>query len=387
MTQDIELSVVMPCLNEAETLKRCIIKAQQAIQRHGIQAEILIADNGSTDGSPEIARRHGAQVVEIGERGYGAALCGGIIQARGRYVIMGDADDSYDFGDIFRFIEKLRQGYDLVMGCRLPKGGGTILPGAMPLKHRLIGNPILSWVGQLFFASPMTDFHCGLRGFSKAAFLAMDLHTTGMEFASEMVIKATLLNLRMTEIPITLSPDGRSRPPHLRSWRDGWRHLRFMLMYSPRWLFFFPGVLLLTVGALLFGRLMFGPIFIGPIGLESNTLLVAGMTALIGFQMISFYLFAKVFAITEGFLPEDRKIVTFLRFFPLEVGLLVSIVFFSLGLTLMIQAVALWQHTGYGELAARVKLTKIIPAITFLLFSFQLIFSSFFLSLLKLRRK
>lgn len=377
----------MPCLNEAETLERCIKKAQLAIDRHALSAEIIIADNGSTDGSQDIARQNGARLIDIKEKGYGSALRGGILAATGKYVIMGDADDSYDFGEVFRFVEKLRLGYDLVMGCRLPKGGGTIMPGAMPLKHRILGNPVLSCIGQVFFKSPMTDFHCGLRGFSKAAYATMDLHTTGMEFASEMVIKATLLKLRMTEIPITLHRDGRSRPPHLRSWRDGWRHLRFMLMYSPRWLFFFPGMLFLVLGALVFIRLMMGPIFIGTIGLESNTLLVAGMSILIGFQMISFYLFAKVFAITEGFLPEDPKIHTFLRIFPLEVGLLIGIVCFGLGASLMFQALTLWQQTGYGELAYLVKLKKVVPAIIFLLLSCQVIFSSFFLSILKLHRK
>ncbi len=386
-SEDIELSIVMPCLNEAETLERCIRKAQVSIDKHNIDAEIIIADNGSTDGSQDIAIRNGARLINIKEKGYGSALRGGISAAKGKYVIMGDADDSYDFGDVFRFVEKLRMGYELVMGCRLPKGGGVIMPGAMPLKHRILGNPVLSCVGQVFFKSPMTDFHCGLRGFSKAAFDSMDLHTSGMEFASEMVIKATLLKLRMTEIPITLHRDGRLRPPHLRSWRDGWRHLRFMLMYSPRWLFLLPGMLFLVIGALVFLRLMMGPIFVGHIGLESNTLLVAGMSILIGFQMISFYLFAKVFAITEGFLPDDKKINIFLRVFPLEVGILVGILFFGLGSSLLVQALILWKQTGYGELAYLVKLKKVVPAIIFLLFSFQVIFSSFFLSILKLHRK
>ena len=300
---------------------------------------------------------------------------------------MGDADDSYDFGDLYRFLEKLRLGYDLVMGCRLPKGGGVIMPGAMPLKHRILGNPVLSFIGQLFFKSPMTDFHCGMRGFSKAAFDAMDLHTTGMEFASEMVIKATLLKLPMTEIPITLHRDGRSRAPHLRSWRDGWRHLRFMLLYSPRWLFFVPGLFFLTVGALVFFRLMFGPVFLGKIGLESNTLLVAGMSILIGFQMIAFYLFAKVFAITEGLLPEDPKIAKILKIFPLEAGIVAGVSLFGLGATLLVQAFLLWQHTGYGELNYLVKLEKVIPSIIFLLLAFQIVFSSFFLSILRLHRK
>lgn len=387
MKDEVELSVVMPCLNEAETLAACIKKARAAIDRHHIKAEIIVADNGSSDGSQDIAERHGARLIPIKEKGYGSALRGGIAAAQGRYVIMGDADDSYDFGDIFRFLEKLRSGFELVMGCRLPKGGGLIMPGAMPLKHRLLGNPVLSCIGQLFFKSPMTDFHCGLRGFSKAAFERMDLHTSGMEFASEMVIKATLLQLRMTEIPITLYRDGRTRPPHLRSWRDGWRHLRFMLMYSPRWLFLLPGMIFLLMGSLLFFRLMMGPVFVGKVGFESNTLLVAGMSVLIGFQMISFYLYAKVFAITEGFLPQDQRINKILRLFPLEAGILTGLLSFLAGATLLVKAFLIWRQSGYGELGYLVKLQNVIPAIIFLLFSFQVIFSSFFLSILKLHRK
>lgn len=383
----IELSVVIPCLDEAETLAQCIQKAQAAILKHGIAAEIIVADNGSTDGSQGIAEKNGARVVAVEDKGYGAALRGGISAARGIYVVMGDADDSYDFGEIFKFVELLRKGNDLVMGCRLPKGGGTIAPGAMPLKHRILGNPVLSFIGQLFFKAPVTDFHCGLRGFTKDAFLKMDLHTTGMEFASEMVIKATLLNLKMTEFPITLHNDGRSKPPHLRSWRDGWRHLRFMLMYSPRWLFFSPGLLLLSVGLLLFFRLMQGPFFLAGIGFESNSILVAGMLILIGFQMIAFYLFTKVFAITEGFLPPDPKITKFLKFFSLEFGIAAAALLFCFGAGLLGSAVLDWSSGGYGELGYLIKLKKVIPATIFLLVSFQMVFSSFFVSILKLRRK
>jgi len=387
MQNEIELSIVMPCLNEAETLEACIGKAQTAIAGHALAAEIIVADNGSTDGSQDIALRNGARVVAVREKGYGAALRGGISAARGTYVLMGDADDSYDFGDLFRFVEQLRLGFALVMGCRLPKGGGVIMPGAMPLKHRILGNPVLSFIGRLFFKSPMTDFHCGMRGFTKAAFDAMDLHTSGMEFASEMVIKATLLNMPMTEIPITLYRDGRSRPPHLRSWRDGWRHLRFMLLYSPRWLFFVPGLLLVGLGAIVFARLMLGPLFVGNVGLESNTLLVAGMSILIGLQILSFYMFAKVFAITEGLLPRDEKIDKALRYFPLEAGIVTGGIFFCLGAGLLANALLLWKDANYGELGHLVKLKFVIPSIIFILLSFQITFSSFFLSILRLHRK
>ncbi len=301
----IEVSIVMPCLNEAETLEACIKKAQHSIKQHNLEAEIIVADNGSDDGSQQIAENNGARVVNVDTKGYGAALSGGIGAARGRYIIMGDADDSYDFSNIYPFIENLRKGYDLVMGCRLPSGGGEIMPGAMPLKHRYLGNPVLSFIGRLFFKSPVTDFHCGLRAFTKEAFNKMDLHTTGMEFASEMVIKATLLNMKLVEVPITLYKDARSKPPHLRSWRDGWRHLRFMLMYSPRWLFLLPGALLFFLCTIWFLVLIRGSVTIGNVVFDTNTLLVSAMFILIGFQLVIFYFFTKTFCTTEGLLPED----------------------------------------------------------------------------------
>src|SRR5476649_357352 len=238
----------MPCLNEAETLARCIEKAKLGIERSGVRGEIIVADNGSADGSVQIAENSGARVVQISEKGYGSALTGGIQAASGKWILMGDADDSYDFSDITGFVKKFQEGFELVMGCRLPSGGGTISPGAMPWKNRWLGNPILSFIGRLFFKCPAHDFHCGLRGFTKTAFEKMDLQTTGMEFASEMVIKSTLKSLRITEVPITLHKDGRSRPPHLKPWRDGWRHLRFMLLFSPRWLFLVPGIFLSALG-------------------------------------------------------------------------------------------------------------------------------------------
>src|SRR3954470_11821138 len=291
---EIELSILMPCLNEAETLAACIRKAQSYLERSGVSGEIIIGDNGSTDGSPEIARRCGARVIAIPLRGYGAALYGATQAACGQYCIMGDSDDSYDFTNLDGFLEKLRAGYDLVMGNRFT---GEIKPGAMPWKNRYIGNPVLSAIGKTLFRSPAGDFHCGLRGYSKAAFRRMDLRTTGMEYASEMVIKATILNMRITEVPTTLSPDGRDRPPHLRPWRDGWRHLRFMLLYSPNWLFLLPGLALMLLGAVVTGRLLIGPWRIGGVELDVHTLLYASFAIFVGFQITLFGIFYKVLAI------------------------------------------------------------------------------------------
>jgi glycosyltransferase involved in cell wall biosynthesis len=307
----LELSIVMPCLNEAETLATCIGKARDYLERQQIAGEVLIADNGSSDGSQEIATNSGARVVPIPERGYGSALRGGIAAAKGQYIIMGDADDSYDFTNLSPFLEKLRQGYDLVMGNRFQ---GGIKPGAMPVLHKYLGNPVLTWLGRLFFGSPCGDFHCGLRGFSKQAIKQLNLRTTGMEFASEMVVKASLYGLKITEVPTTLSPDGRSRPPHLKTWRDGWRHLRFLLMYSPRWLFLYPGLALMFLGFVATIWFMTQP--------KVHTLLYSATALIIGFQIVSFAVFTKAFAISEGLLPEDRKLKRFLRYINLEVGLM-----------------------------------------------------------------
>src|SRR5271170_6359060 len=298
----------MPCLNEAETLARCIEKAKLGLQNSGVRGEILIADNGSTDGSQAIAEKSGARLVAVKARGYGSALIGGVRAASGEWIIMGDADDSYDFSDVTGFVKKFQAGDELVMGCRLPVGGGTILPGAMPWKNRWLGNPVLSFTGRLFFKCPAHDFHCGLRGFTKDAFEKMDLQTTGMEFASEMVIKTTLKKMKITEVPVTLSKDGRSRPPHLKPWRDGWRHLRFMLLFSPRWLFLMPGIFLSLLGVVFAAPLSFGDFQAGAIQFNVGTLAVAGMTVIIGFQLIAFAFFTKVFAIAEGLLPDDPKL-------------------------------------------------------------------------------
>ena len=387
-SSEIEFSIVMPCLNEAQTLLACITKAKKSIDQHQLKAEIIVADNGSSDGSQLIAKNNGTRVVNVKDSGYGAALCGGIAAAKGKYIIMGDADDSYNFSELTPFIEKLREGFDLVMGCRLPIGGGKIMPGAMPLKHRYLGNPVLSLIGKVFFKSSTTDFHCGLRAFTKDAFLKMDLQTTGMEFASEMVIAATLLKMRIAEVPITLYKDGRSRPPHLKSWRDGWRHLRFMLMYCPRWLFLYPGTLLFIAGAITFLTIsMRGSITIGGITFESNSLLVAGMTVLIGFQLVSFYIFTKVFAITEGFLPKDRVTANFASMFSLEFGVIIGTVLFVMGSLILCDAFFIWQQVSFGGLSQSVKFKQVIPSIILMLLGIQVVLSSFFVSILGLRRK
>jgi glycosyltransferase involved in cell wall biosynthesis len=348
----LDLSIVMPCLNEAETIEQCLSKAQQSLRELGLNGEIIVADNGSTDGSVEIATELGARVLQITEKGYGNALRGGIEAAEGKWIIMGDADDSYDFGSIAPFIDKLKEGFDLVMGCRLPKGGGRIMEGAMPWKHRWIGNPALSGIGRLFFESSVTDFHCGMRAFTKEAYQQMGLRTTGMEFASEMVIKATVLGMRIAEIPITLYKDGRARPPHLRSWRDGWRHLRFMLLYSPDWLFMVPGMLFLLIGVSFGARLQLGPWKVGPFGFDTNTLLVCSMLQLVGLQIFFFGMFARVFAISEGLLPDNPGPLSKLfKYFNLERGIILGLAIFLVGLIKLIQAVLYWKAAHFGVIS------------------------------------
>ncbi|MCU1268062.1 MAG: glycosyl transferase family 2 [Acidobacteria bacterium] len=380
----IEVSVVMPCLNEAETLATCIEKAQKSLRELNVSGEIVIADNGSTDGSQEIARALGARVVDIPLKGYGNALMGGIAAAAGQYVIMGDADDSYEFSSLGPFIAKLREGYELVMGNRFL---GGIKPGAMPPLHRYLGNPVLTFVGRLFFRSPVGDFHCGLRGFTKAAVARLDLRTTGMEFASEMVVKATLQKMRIAEVPTTLSPDGRSRPPHLRSWRDGWRHLRFLLLYSPRWLFLYPGFLLMIVGLLAALWLLPGPRVVGSVTFDVHTLLYAAMAVILGFQAIVFAMFTKVFAISEGLLPDDARLDRVMKVITLEVGLIVGLLLVVLGLAGSIYAVVFWDRGSFGALDPGKTLRIVIPAVTSLMLGCQILLSSFFLSILGLRRR
>jgi glycosyltransferase involved in cell wall biosynthesis len=388
MPEPVDLTILMPCLNEAETLARCIEKAKKGVEKSGVRCEILVADNGSTDGSQAIAEKHGARVAAIPEKGYGSALIGGTRAAYGRWILMGDADDSYDFSEADRFVKKFQEGYELVMGCRLPSGGGTILPGAMPWKNRWIGNPILSFIGRLFFKCPAHDFHCGLRGYTRESFEAMDLQTTGMEFASEMVIKATLRKLKITEVPVTLSKDGRSRPPHLKPWRDGWRHLRFMLLFSPRWLFLVPGIVLFFFGADASIALSIRDIQIGAVTLNVGTLAVSCMMTIVGFQLVAFAFFTKVFAIAEGLLPEDPKLTRLLKFFTLEKGLLLSLAVFLGGIILLVRAMWLWGQFHFGALPSMEEnLRRLIPAAALVVLGIQGIFSSFFMSALGLKTK
>jgi glycosyltransferase involved in cell wall biosynthesis len=380
----IEISVVMPCLNEAETLGTCIEKAQRALRDSGIAGEVIVADNGSCDGSVEIAEGLGARVVKVEAPGYGNALMGGIAAAAGKYVLMGDADDSYDFGHIPRFVEELRTGTELVMGNRF-RGG--ILKDAMPPLHRYFGNPALSGLGRIFFKSPIGDFHCGLRAFSKAAYDRLGLHTTGMEFASEMVVKAALLKLRVAEVPTTLSPDGRSRAPHLRTWRDGWRHLRFLLLYSPRWLFLYPGLTLMLVGTFLELWLLSGARTVGGVTFEVHTMIYGAAFVLLGFQAVAFAVFTKVFAILEGLLPPDPALDRLFRYINLEVGLLVGVLLSAAGLAGSLYAVGFWGARHFGPLDYSHTMRVVIPASLLLTLGAQTVFASFFLSVLGLRRR
>ncbi len=379
----IEVSIVMPCLNEAETLAACIQKAKQAIDTSNLAAEIIVADNGSTDGSQAIAKELGARVVEVRKKGYGRALIGGIDAAQGRFVIMGDADDSYDFGAIVPFINKLHQGYDLVLGNRFL---GGIEPGAMPWSHRRVGNPVLTLISRGFFHTPVGDTHCGLRAFTKDAYDRMQLRATGMEFASEMVIKASLKGMRITEVPVVLHPDGRSRPPHLRTWRDGWRHLRFMLLFSPRWLFLYPGLALFFVGAVLSALLIAGPLHVGGLRLDIHTLLVAGFGCLLGYQLVLFAVFTKIFAIREGFHPPHPTLERLFEHVTLEVGLLAGAIMALGGFVGLIAAVLSWQAVGFGSLDPSLTMREVIPAVVLMALGTQTVFASFFISILAIDR-
>ena len=375
----VEVSIVMPCLNEAETLAKCIKHAQSAIAKGGLAAEIIVADNGSTDGSQQIAKDLGANVVDVPRKGYGSALIGGIDAAQGRFVVMGDADDSYDFEAIGPLIDKLREGYDLVVGNRFM---GGIEPGAMPWSHRWVGNPVLTFISRAFFHAPVGDTHCGLRAFRKDAYEKMRLRATGMEFASEMVIKASLQGMRITELPVVLRPDGRSRPPHLRTWRDGWRHLRFMLLFSPRWLFLYPGIALFATGFLAGVALEFGPVKVGPFGFDISTLLLAGFGCLIGYQLVVFAVFTKVFAIREAFHPANAAYAAMFRYVRLETGLVLGVLMALLGIGGLIVAVLSWHVVGFGALDPRTTMREVIPAAVLLTLGVQTVFASFFLSIL-----
>ncbi len=380
----VELSVVMPCLNEAETLGTCIKKALETFKRHDIAGEVVIGDNGSTDGSQAIATELGARVVAIPERGYGNALRGAIEASIGTYILMGDSDDSYDFREAPKFLDELRQGHDLVMGNRF-RGG--IHPGAMPPLHQYFGNPALTFIGRTLFSAPFGDFYCGLRAFRKDAIERMDLRATGMEYAYEMIVKATMLGMKMTEVPTPLWPDGRSRPPHLRSWRDGWRTLRFMLLYSPRWLFLYPGMLLIGLGTVFGGLILPGPLTVGSVKFDAHTLLFAAAAVMVGYQAVVFSVFSKTFAITAGLMPPDPRLERLFKMITLETGLLVSAILLTLGFVGTLVAVSIWGGTGFGSLDYAKVMRLTIPSVLAIVLGFQTLMNSFFLSLLGLGRK
>jgi glycosyltransferase involved in cell wall biosynthesis len=379
-----EVSVVMPCLNESLTLGICIQKAFAALKSHSVSGEVIVADNGSTDGSQAIAIELGARVVPVQTRGYGSALRAGIAAARGRLVVMGDSDDSYDFTQLGDFVDKLNDGFDLVMGNRFQ---GGIRPGAMPFLHRYLGNPGLSWLGRLFFKCPVGDFQCGLRGFRKEAIDRLQLRTLGMEFSTEMVVKATLFNLRIAEIPTTLSPDGRDRPPHLRTWRDGWRYLRFLLLYSPRWLFLYPGAALFLLGIAMCAWLLPQPRTVGGVTFDYNTLLFGSMAILIGFQSLNFAAFSKAFAISEGLLPEDPRMNRLYKYVTLEVGLIAGVLLVLGGAGLWAFGLSYWRSHHFGPLDPDAALRIVIPGFVSLILGIQVVLSSFFLSVLGMARR
>jgi len=380
----VEVSVVMPCLDEHETVGVCVQKAVGALTRSGLTGEVIVADNGSTDGSVEIAESLGARVVGVQERGYGHALRGGIQAARGQYVIMGDADDSYDFRDVPRFVGELRKGYDLVQGCRLPSGGGTVLPGAMPWLHRWLGNPVLSWLARLMFRTPIRDIYCGMRGFTRASFDALDLQSTGMEFATEMIIKASLFGQRIHQIPITLSPDGRrSRRPHLRTFRDGWRTLRFFLIFSPRWLFWYSGWGLILLGVLGYAIALPGFTIAGAT-FDAHTLVVASMLLLLGTQSMIFAVLTTTYAIKQGFRPPSARVDRFFAIFTLERGAVVGLVGILLGSLVILVATVTWYRTGFGPLDYATTMRVVVPGATMVTLGTSVILNSFLCSMLGL---
>jgi glycosyltransferase involved in cell wall biosynthesis len=383
----VDVSVVMPCLNEADTLATCIQKAQRVLTEHGIAGEVVVADNGSVDGSQAIAAGLGARVIHVEAKGYGNALMGGIEAARGQFIVMGDADDSYDFGELPKFVARLREGFALVQGCRLPSGGGTVMPGAMPFLHRWLGNPMFSMMARRMFRTPVNDVYCGMRGFRKDLYTSLDQRCTGMEFATEMIIKASLRGERITEVPITLHPDGRkAHEPHLKTFRDGWRTLRFYLMYSPRWLFLFPGIGLILLGLLGYAVAMPGMVFMG-MGFDAHTLLFSSLAVLCGYQSVLFAIFTKTFAITEGLIPPDPRMDRIFQVLTLERGLLLGSAALVVGIALLLGAVEQWRAANFGALDYARTMRWVIPGSTLTALGFQTILASFFTSILGLRRK
>src|SRR5262252_68018 len=382
----VEVSVVMPCLNEADTVGTCIGKAHLALGQAGIRGEVIVADNGSTDGSQDIARQLGARVIDVPLKGYGNALRGGIAAARGSFVIMGDADDSYDFTDLPRFVEKLRAGYDLAQGCRLPSGGGTIEPGAMPALHRWWGNPMFSAMVRRMFWAPVHDVYCGLRGFRKELFEQLDLRSSGMEFATEMIIKSSLQNARIAEVPITLHPDGRkAHAPHLKTFRDGWRTLRFFLMCSPRWLFLYPGVLLAVLGVLGYAIAMPG-VTIAGVRFDAHTLLFSTLAILVGEQAVIFAVCAKTIAMAEGVLPANRRMETFHRVATVERGLVASLITMSVGIALLLMAVNQWRLHEFGNLDYASTMRIVVPGVMLTAVGIQTLFASFLIGIVRTAR-
>jgi glycosyltransferase involved in cell wall biosynthesis len=383
----VEVSVVIPCLNEAETVATCVERALQSFASAGLQGEVIVADNGSTDGSVELASRAGARVVAVAERGYGSALMGGIAAARGTFVVMADADLSYDLGDVPRFLEKLREGYDLVQGCRLPSGGGRVLPGAMPALHYWLGNPLFSLLARWWFRSPVRDIYCGLRGFRRSFQARLDQRCTGMEFAVEMVTRAALQGARIGEVPIDLHRDGRRvRAPHLKTWRDGWRTLRFLLLYTPRWLFLAPGLALMLLGLLGYAIALPG-LRIGEVRFDAHTLLFASVALLCGMQALFFFLFTRSFATTEGLLPPDPRLDDFFRWATIEKGLALGAAAVLAGVVALIATFELWRRAGFGDLDYAVTMRSAIPGATLIAVGVQVVLGSFVVSLIGLRRR
>jgi glycosyltransferase involved in cell wall biosynthesis len=387
MTRAFDLTILMPCLNEAETLAACIEKAKLGLQQAGVRGEILVADNGSKDNSVQIAEQFGARVVHVKKKGYGNALRGGIQAASGKWILMGDADESYDFSETDRFVKKFQEGFELVMGCRLSVGGGKILPGAMPFSHRWIGNPLFSRMARHMFAAPIHDIYCGLRGFTRELYDRLDLQCEGMEFATEMIIKASLHGARITEIPITLRPDGRrTQAPHLRTIRDGWRTLRFFLVFSPRWLFLAPGIVLALLGLAGYAVALPG-LKIGGVTFDAHTLLFSSLAILMGYQSVLFAIYAKTFAINEGLLPKDPRVDRFFKMIYLERGLAIGALAFLAGLILLGAAVLQWKSVHFGRLDYAVTMRWVIPGATLTALGFQTVLSSFFVSILGMKHR
>lgn len=385
--KEIELSVVIPCLNEEETLDACLEKALGVLEREGVSGEVIVADNGSIDGSVEIALERGVRLISVEESGYGCALMGGIEAARGKFVIMGDADDSYDFLEIPKFLSKLREGFDLVQGCRLPAGGGRVMPGAMPFTHRYFGNPFFTLLIRWWFKAPIHDVYCGLRGFTKSHYEDLKQSCTGMEFAIEMIIKSSRTDCRIAEVPVTLHPDGRvAQTPHLRTYRDGWRTLRFFLINSPRWLFLAPGIFAILIGAIGYGLAMPGMTLFG-INFDLHTLLFSSLFILCGFQSIMFALLSKTYAVESELIGPDRRLEKFYSWATLERGLLVSGVAVLTGVVLLFKAVNDWRLSDFGSLDYGRNMRWVIPGVMITALGFQLFLTSFFVSILGIKRK